>query len=38
MGTPMAQGFEDSIIHWGTQATQWLAGLLAGGRTQRNVE
>jgi NAD(P)-dependent dehydrogenase (short-subunit alcohol dehydrogenase family) len=32
----LAPGITDSLIHWGTQATQWLSGLLAGGRAQRH--
>jgi NAD(P)-dependent dehydrogenase (short-subunit alcohol dehydrogenase family) len=28
----LAPGTTDSVIHWGTQATQWLSRLLAGGR------
>jgi NAD(P)-dependent dehydrogenase (short-subunit alcohol dehydrogenase family) len=29
----LAPGIADSVIHWGTQATQWLSRLLGGART-----
>ena len=29
----LAPGVADSVIHWGTQATQWLSRLLGGDRT-----
>ena len=31
----LAPGVADSLIHWGTQATQWLNGLLGGARVPR---
>jgi NAD(P)-dependent dehydrogenase (short-subunit alcohol dehydrogenase family) len=32
----LAPGVGDSIIHWGTQATHWLSGLLRGPRVGKS--
>jgi len=34
----LAPGVADSVIHWGTQATQWLSSLLGGARVKRVAE